>query len=116
MKKLKELRKKENKTQEEIATNVGIEKRNYQNYELGIRKPTLETLIKIANYFNVSLDYIVERDFNNDIGYITNDEKELITDYRKLNQINKIKILAELKGFLIAQNWYKGIKAYEKNI
>ena len=101
---LKELRKENNITQEEIAKRIGTSRVNYNRYEVGQIEPNIDILIKLANQYDVSLDYLIGRQFKNDIGYITNDEKELITDYRKLNQINKIKILAELKGFLIAQN------------
>lgn len=96
---------KDNKiTQKELAKEINLTPAGINNYIKGKTEPNIDTLIKIANYFNISLDYLVDRPYSNDIGFITNDEKELLNNYKKLNKINKIKILAELKGFLIAQN------------
>jgi len=59
---LKECRKNIGKTQREVADNLGRTERGYQNYELGNREPSQETTIKIADYFNVSVDYLLGRD------------------------------------------------------
>ena len=58
---LKASRKSVNKTQKEIAEYLGISERGYQNYELGTREPNLEILIKLADYFDVSTDYLLGR-------------------------------------------------------
>ena len=47
--------------QKDIAKDTGIALRTYQYYECGEREPTLSTLITLADYFNVSLDYLVGR-------------------------------------------------------
>ena len=69
--KLKELRNLQNKTQEEVANSLNMKTQTYQNYELKKREPDIETLIKIANYFDVSLDYLCDRKWNNQIGYVS---------------------------------------------
>jgi len=48
-------------TQWEVAVYCDITEKAYQNYELMTREPRLEILIKIADKFNVSLDYLVGR-------------------------------------------------------
>ncbi len=58
---LKQTRKKRNYTQKNIADYLGIAERAYQNYEYGNREPNLETLIKLANYLDVSLDFLSGR-------------------------------------------------------
>lgn len=58
---LKELRKSNGKTQKELAEYLGISERGYQNYEMGKREPNLEILSKLADYFNVSTDYLLGR-------------------------------------------------------
>lgn len=58
---LKETRQKRNYTQKNVADHLGIAERAYQNYEYGNREPNLETLIKLANYFDVSLDFLTGR-------------------------------------------------------
>ncbi|MCI8497675.1 MAG: helix-turn-helix transcriptional regulator [Clostridiales bacterium] len=56
---LADLRKDKGLTQTELAAILGIDRRNYGNYERGCREPNDELKIKIARYFNVSLDYLL---------------------------------------------------------
>lgn len=60
---LKQLRLALNLTQKDMAERLGITTRGYRNYELGAREPELSTLIKLAEQFHVSLDWLVGRDF-----------------------------------------------------
>jgi len=48
-------------TQKEIAEATGISVRVYQYYESGERDATSKVLIALADYFDVSLDYLVGR-------------------------------------------------------
>ena len=56
---LKNLRKSRNITQKQLASGIGASERGIQQYELGERKPTYNMLIALADYFDVSLDYLV---------------------------------------------------------
>lgn len=58
---IQEQRKKAGKTQQEMADFLGVKIRVYQYYESGGRKPTLDNLIVLADFFDVSLDYLVGR-------------------------------------------------------
>ena len=58
---LKELRKTKRITQKQLALGIGASERGIQQYELGERKPTYDMLIALADYFDVSLDYLVGR-------------------------------------------------------
>ncbi len=58
---LKELRSRENWTQEEIANMLNISRNAYTLYETGKNKPTIDTLIKLADIYKTSIDYIVGR-------------------------------------------------------
>ena len=58
---LKACRKEAGLTQWEIAVYCDITEKTYQNYELMTREPKLEILIKIADRFHVSLDYLTGR-------------------------------------------------------
>lgn len=60
-KRLKECRKEKGFTQCQVAIYCDITEKAYQNYELMTREPKLEILIKIADLFDVSLDYLVGR-------------------------------------------------------
>lgn len=58
---LVKLRKINNITQKQLAENLSLSEVGIQNYESGRRKPAYEVLISLADYFDVSLDYLVGR-------------------------------------------------------
>lgn len=55
------LRKEKNLKQQETANQFGIKLRTYQGYEYGESYPEVAKLIAIADFFDVSLDYLVGR-------------------------------------------------------
>lgn len=59
---LKDLRKAINKSQQAVANAVGTSQRNYAYYESGTRVADYQMLISLADYFNVSLDYLLGRE------------------------------------------------------
>lgn len=61
MENLKKLRNNHNLTQQDLSLQLNISQQVYSRYEKGSREPDFETLIKIADYFNVSLDYLLGR-------------------------------------------------------
>lgn len=101
---LKELRKQKKVNQTEIAKYLNTTQVTYGRYELETCEPTIETLTKLADYYNVSLDYLVGRDFSNDIGYLTQQEKEFLKAYLQLNTQNRIKIAGYALGLLAGQD------------
>ncbi len=58
---LKECRKEKGYTQMQVSIYCNITEKAYQNYELMTREPKLEILIRIADLFEVSIDYLVGR-------------------------------------------------------
>jgi len=58
---LKELRKAKGYTQNQVAIYCDITEKAYQNYELQAREPKLDILIRIADLYGVSLDYLTGR-------------------------------------------------------
>lgn len=58
---LRSLRKNSGITQIELAKIVHLSERALRNYESGEREPSMSQLIAIADFFNVSLDYLVGR-------------------------------------------------------
>ncbi len=61
---LKQLQTTNKLLKKDIANAVGISLMGYYRYERGEREPTLSTLVSLADYFNVSLDYLVGRSDN----------------------------------------------------
>ncbi len=95
------LREKQNISQQKLADAVGLSQQSIYQYENGIAEPDIDTLIKIATYFNVSVDYIVG---NTEIKrLITEQEEEFLSALEKttsgvkesiwmlLDEFNKIK-------------------------
>ena len=62
--KIKELRKEKNISQIKLALDLGLNQNSVSRYESGERQADYQTLIKIADYFNVSLDYLLGRTEN----------------------------------------------------
>ena len=59
---LRMLRKKTGRSQEEVAKGLGLSRSRYSHYETGRNQPDNEMLAKIANYFDVTVDYLVGND------------------------------------------------------
>lgn len=58
--KLKDLRIAKGLTQQELAENLSLARVTYAQYELGKREPSIETLRKLATYFNVTTDFLLD--------------------------------------------------------
>lgn len=61
---LKELRKTKRLTQVQLAEQLGLTERQYQRLEANTSKPMYDNLIALADYFDVSLDYLCGRSDN----------------------------------------------------
>ena len=97
-------------TQQELADATGISRGNLSNYEKDRFKPASDAILAIANYFNVSTDWLLTgKESLNSITNIynpytnsmvlSNREIELINLFRKLKNDDKLKIegMLELK-------------------
>ena len=61
---LKELRIKKHLSQTRLALELNMNQNTIFRYEKGVREADYETLVKIADYFNVSIDYLLCRTDN----------------------------------------------------
>ena len=63
---LKELRKKKGLSQQRLAMELNVNQNTISRYETGEREADYKSLIMLADYFGVSIDYLLERtDVNN---------------------------------------------------
>ena len=62
IRRIRDLREDSDKKQIELAKYLNIDQSTYSDYETGKINVPLEQLIKIADFYNVSLDYLVGRD------------------------------------------------------
>lgn len=60
---LRNLREDHDLTQKELGEYLSISQRSYAHYEAGTREIPLDILIKLADYYQVSLDFLVDRTF-----------------------------------------------------
>ena len=64
MEQLKILRKQKGLYQKDVATFLGVDRTTYVKYENGVSEPDNDTLVKLAELFNVSVDYLLGRETN----------------------------------------------------
>ncbi|WP_433958886.1 helix-turn-helix domain-containing protein [Cytobacillus horneckiae] len=101
---LKILRSERKLTQEELASKIGVTRGTYAHYEINKRQPDYDTLIKLADFFEVSTDYLLKgEDFysqaknildNPDLQYAARDGE--ISEAEALDRIARI--LEKQKG------------------
>ncbi|MFD1955654.1 helix-turn-helix domain-containing protein [Paenibacillus thailandensis] len=75
---LKMLRVSRNLSQDAVARTIGITRSAYSHYEINNRQPVYDTLIKLAAFFNVSIDFIIEGEDRKAGEDLTPDTKEIV--------------------------------------
>lgn len=90
--KLLELRQSNNLSQQELCKHINLTQEKYSRLETNTTKIDAETLIKIANYYDVSLDYLCDRQYNNNIGYIPDEKRATIQKLLKLDNLEFEKV------------------------
>lgn len=109
VKKLKDLRLEKNLNQKELAQKIGYTNSTICDWEKGRSEPSLEALNKLADFFDVSVDYLMGRE--EDIkGYepaeersraaepLSGEEAELLQDFRQLGVFARSSILIQVKA------------------
>ncbi len=88
MEKLKILRKERKLSLKELGKDLGLAESTISLYETGRRQPDYATLLNIANYFNVSVDYLLNRVADNEKEKtppgLTDGEQMLIELFRQI--------------------------------
>lgn len=59
---LQELKTSRGVMQKDVAAAIGVPLRTYQRYEYGEREPQLSTLVRMADFYGVTLDYLAGRE------------------------------------------------------
>lgn len=103
MENLRKIREQRNINQLKVAMDLEITQESISKYETNKAMPSSTVLIKLANYFNCSVDYLLDRTENSKI----NIEKQSIEDEKIENLIFRFKKLStenknKLDGFLSA--------------
>ncbi len=101
MKRLKQLRDQRHLNQAGLAIKINVSQSTISAYEVGEREPGLGTLIDLAKFFNVSIDYLAGfSDIKQNIttSDLSPDEIEHLHTYRKLSVIDKEKLKSYIDG------------------
>lgn len=85
---LKKLRNEKKLTQADIGKILNITAPTYNGYETEKYEPNINTLCKLADYYNVTLDYLVGRERSDDIGYLTPKQFTAVKLIKLLNEQN----------------------------
>lgn len=91
IKNLKALRTQKGISQQQLSNVIGVTQQSINKYENHSVEPDIATLIKIADYFETTIDYLVGRtdETEKSSDTITNEEKMMIYNFRKLNPDEK---------------------------
>ena len=85
---LAKLRKERGILQKELANYLNVTVATISNYEKGVHAPDYETLIKLADFFDVSTDYLLQRtDYRSSISTLN---ERLLVDYKVCDLLNAI--------------------------
>lgn len=95
MKNLKELRQKKKITQIRLSVAAEVSQETISAYESGKALPSADTLIKLADFLDTSVDYLLDRTVNSTPLNLkrTNSSDELVQDFNKLNDKQKKDVL-----------------------
>jgi transcriptional regulator with XRE-family HTH domain len=97
---LKKIRTQRKLTQEQLGSKVNVTKVSISGYESGNRTPDMETLQKIADVLDVSIDYLLARTNDSTIVLqeeLTSEENIFFKEYEKLSNEDKQKALEHIK-------------------
>ena len=95
--KLRMLIEERNLTQKQVAIDLNVAASTMGGYVLGSSEPDFDTLIRIAEYFNVSTDYLLNRLSKNTVDQ---DEEELLRVYRSMKKEYRQIYIEQGKAFL----------------
>lgn len=99
---LKELRQERGLNQQELASQIKTTQRNISNWENGNSEPDIEMILKMAKFFEVSVDYLL--DYNEDLNKNENLavlENSLFLAIKKLSPDKKRALLILLQGYCL---------------
>lgn len=92
-KNLKALRKFKSKSQEEIAQTLKINRSTYSGYENGVAFPNIENLISFSEFFKISIDDLIKKDFSD---FTSTDWSNYTISWKEDAKGSNLRILASL--------------------
>lgn len=102
--KIKELRTQRKVSQKQLAEYLNVTQVQISKYELGKNEPDLETLSKIAKFYDVTIDYILDKEPNDLIVISKNDFKKLKEASEIIQRIDQLTKLKQTSSNIISGN------------
>ena len=103
--KLRKLRLDKKETLEEESKNLGVSLNSIYRWEHGLSAPRKVTLKKIADFYGVSLEWLLQEDSTEDgrgrAGGVPCDEDQLLKMYRKLSEHDRYKVLGYIERMCV---------------
>ena len=95
MENLKKLREEKNITQTRLSIEIEVSQEIISHYEIGESKPNIDNLIKIADYFHCSTDYLLNRTDNPSVNVSKDDTEttDIIYKYNSLSNEKKAQFI-----------------------
>ena len=93
---LRSIREKNSLTQEDVSSILNIDRRTYNHYEIGEKILPIKHLIKLSDYLNYSVDYILGLTILKQYNSVKNANKEIsgqrLREFRKENKLTQVKL------------------------
>lgn len=103
---IRELREEKGLSQSALASEINTSQRNIGRWENGENEPTYSQLVKLSDFFECSIDYLIGREddfgnvvLNNSTQDLTFEEQNLINYYRLLSDAEKKKLLTDAEFY-----------------
>ena len=104
---LRQLRKAKKLSQQQVADILNVSQRTYSGYECETSEPSILILTKLADFYGVTIDYLVGREVSGDVGFLSPKQRNIILASKGLNDENLDKIMGQI---LKLSNEQKNIK------
>lgn len=102
---IKELRKKHRMSQIRLSIELEVSQEAVSAYENGKCYPSFQSLLKLSEIFNSSIDYIMGlSDKNISPSSISENERILLNDFKKLDELRQEKAISYVQGLYDSMN------------
>lgn len=109
MNNLETIMKDKNISDTKLGTELYLSDSSIQGYRYNTKHPSLVSLIKLADYFDVNLDYLLDRTnistrVDELVKYDSEEYNSLVTKYNKLSKEDKANVIGYINGLLNKNN------------
>lgn len=101
---LKDLRMSRQISQKDFARRLGVSQQTVASWEVGRTEPANDSLKDIADYFNVSTDYLLGRDNFNQSTSLSNEERNLLRNFESLTSDGKNLLIGIINSLAISHS------------